>query len=47
MKENVTVAFHPFLNLMALEKLKLTEVISNYLKPVHKSSFEKPLRAFA
>ena len=30
MKENVTVVFHGFLNLTALEKLKLTEEINNY-----------------
>ena len=30
MEENVTLVFHGFLNLTALEKLRLTEEINNY-----------------
>ena len=42
MKENVTVVFHGFLNLTALEKLKLTEEINNYFD----SNNRDPIRLY-
>jgi hypothetical protein len=41
MEENVTLVFHGFLNLTALEKLRLTEEINNYFD----SNDREPIRA--
>ncbi len=40
MEENVTLVFHGFLNLTALEKLRLTEEINNYFD----SNNREPIR---
>jgi hypothetical protein len=41
MEENITLVFHGFLNLTALEKLRLTEEINNYFD----SNDRDPIRA--
>lgn len=46
MEENVALVFHGFLNLTALEKLKLTEEINDYFdsnnrEPIREANEEK------
>lgn len=41
MEENITVVFHGFLNLTAMEKLHLTEAINDYFD----SNDRDPIRA--